>query len=162
MSWLIGTWVGVGLVDYPSMESGIQVGQELRIGHDGRAFLTHWSQTWQLDAEGNRVKPLAVEAGFWRPRPDNEVELLLAHPTGFLESWFGKVTVTGIVNAEITGARVELETDAILRTESAKEVTAGKRLYGLYNNKLGWVYDMAIPGTELTSHVSFELSKADQ
>lgn len=141
------------------MESGIQVGQELSITHDGRPFLTHWSRTWQLDADGNRIKPLAMESGFWRPRPNNEVEFLLAHPTGILESWFGKVTVTGIVNAQITGARAELDVDAIVRTESAKEIASGKRLYGLYENKLGWVYDMAIPGVPLTSHASFELHK---
>lgn len=141
------------------MESDIQVGQELSISHDGRPFLTHWSRTWLLDEQGERVKPLAIEAGFWRPRPDNEVEFLLSHPTGILESWIGKVEVTGLVNAQITGARVSLKTDAIVRTESAKEVTAGERLYGLVDEKLAWVYDMAAMGVPLRSHSSFYLSK---
>jgi hypothetical protein len=89
------------------MDGDIQVGQELNISHDGRPFLIHWSRTWRLDDDGQRVEPLAMESGFWRPMPDNEVELLLNHPTGISETWYGKVTVTGIVNAEITGARVE-------------------------------------------------------
>ena len=42
LSWLVGTWVGVGVVGYPSMESDIQVGQELSIHSDGRPFLIHW------------------------------------------------------------------------------------------------------------------------
>lgn len=159
LSWLIGTWVGVGVVGFPTMESDIQVGQELSISHDGRPFLIHWSRTWQLDDDGERVAPLAIESGFWRPTPDNECELLLAHPTGILESWFGKTTVTGIVDAQITGARVELKSDAIVRTQSAKEINAGQRMYGLVEEKLAWVYDMAIPGTEMSSHVSFLLSK---
>ena len=160
LSWLVGTWVGVGVVGYPSMESDIQVGQELSIHSDGRPFLIHWSRTWELNDEGERVRPLALESGFWRPRPDNEVELLLAHPTGFLESWFGKVTITGLENAQITGARVELKTDAILRTASAKQVDSGERIYGLVDGNIGWVYDMAAEGHSMKSHASFHLTKA--
>lgn len=141
------------------MDSDIQVGQELSISHDGRPFLTHWSRTWRLDENGERIEPLAMESGFWRPLPNNEVEFLLAHPTGIMESWFGKVTVTGIVNAQITGARVELKTDAIVRTSTAKEITAGERLYGLVDGNLGWVYDMAAEGIPMKSHASFHLSK---
>lgn len=141
------------------MDSDIQVGQELSISHDGRPFLTHWSRTWRLNENGERIEPLAMESGFWRPLPNNEVEFLLAHPTGIMESWFGKVTVTGIVNAQITGARVELKTDAIVRTSTAKEITAGERLYGLVDGNLGWVYDMAAEGIPMKSHASFHLSK---
>lgn len=141
------------------MEKDIQVGQELNISHDGRPFLIHWSRTWRLDENGERVEPLAMESGFWRPLPDNEVELLLSHPTGISETWFGKVTVTGIVNAQITGARVELTTDAIVRTSTAKEVTGGERLYGLVDGNLGWVYDMAAVGVPMKSHASFHLTK---
>lgn len=141
------------------MEKDIQVGQELSISHDGRPFLIHWSRTWRLDENGEREEPLAMESGFWRPLPNNEVELLLSHPTGISETWFGKVTVTGIVNAQITGARVELKTDAIVRTTSAKEVTGGERLYGLVDGNLGWVYDMAAVGVPMKSHASFHLTK---
>lgn len=141
------------------MEKDIQVGQELSISHDGRPFLIHWSRTWRLDENGERVEPLAMESGFWRPLPNNEVELLLSHPTGISETWFGKVTVTGIVNAQITGARVELKTDAIVRTTTAKEITGGERLYGLVDGNLGWVYDMAAVGVPMKSHASFHLTK---
>jgi hypothetical protein len=143
------------------MDNDIQVGQELNISHDGRPFLIHWSRTWRLDESGERVESLAVESGFWRPLPDNEVELLLTHPTGISESWYGKVTVTGIVNAQITGARVELKTDAIMRTSTAKEVTGGERLYGLVDGHIGWVYDMAAVGMPMKSHASFHLTKVD-
>jgi hypothetical protein len=159
LSWLIGNWSGFGVVGYPSMPSDIQVHQELSITHDGRPFLTHFSRTWELGADGERVRPLATEAGFWRPRPDNKVEFLLAHPTGFLELWLGKVEVTGIVDAVITGARVQLDTDAIVRTESAKDLSAGQRLYGLVNGDLAWVYDMKAMGHEMQSHSSFQLKR---
>ncbi|CAB4330526.1 MAG: DUF1794 domain-containing protein [Actinobacteria bacterium] len=157
LSWLIGTWVGFGTVDYPTMESGLRFVQELSISHDGQPYLTHWSRTWELDEDGNKVKPLAVEAGFWRPQPDNSVEFLLSHPTGIVEIWSGKVEILGLENAQITGARATLETDIVGRTLSAKEVTSGKRLYGLVDGRLFWAYDMAAVGQDLQVHVAAEL-----
>jgi hypothetical protein len=159
LSWLIGTWVGVGVVGYPTHED-MQYGQELTFATDGRPFLSYWSRTWLLDEAGERVRPLATESGFWRPRPDNKVELLLAHPTGYAEVWVGDVTVTGIVDAVITGARVELTTDVVARTESAKEYTGGTRLYGLVEGDLLYRYDMAAVGQPLTAHLSARLKKA--
>ncbi len=159
LSWLIGTWVGVGVVGYPTHED-MQYGQELTFATDGRPFLSYWSRTWLLDEAGERVRPLATEAGFWRPRPDNRVELLLAHPTGYAEVWVGDVTVTGIVDAVITGARVELQTDVVARTESAKEYTGGTRLYGLVEGDLLYRYDMAAVGQPLSAHLSARLKKA--
>jgi len=158
LSWLIGTWVGVGVGGYPTIEE-FRFAQELTFATDGRPFLSYWSRSWLLDDAGNQVRPLATEAGFWRPRPDNTCELLLAHPTGYAEVWVGDVTVTGIVDARITGARVELTTDVVARTESAKELTGGTRLYGLVDGELLWRYDMAAVGQPMTAHLSARLQK---
>lgn len=160
LSWLIGRWAGVGVGGYPTIES-FQFGQEIVVETDGRPFLSYTSRSWLLDEDGNQVRPTGTEAGFWRPRPDNKVELLLAHPTGFAEVWVGEVTVTGIEDARITGARAELHTDVVARTESAKEVTAGQRLYGLVDGELLWAYDMAAVGHPLTSHLSARLRPVD-
>jgi hypothetical protein len=159
LSWLIGTWVGVGVVGYPTIDDA-QFGQEVTFATDGRPFLSYWSRSWLLDDAGDRVRPLATEAGFWRPRPDNKVELLLAHPTGYAEVWVGDVTVTGIVDAVITGARVELQSDVVARTESSKEYTGGTRLYGLVEGDLLYRFDMAAVGNPLTAHLSARLTKA--
>ena len=162
LSWLIGQWAGDGFIDYPSMDGKVSFRQELTISHDGRPFLLHHSRTWETDAEGNDVRPRAMEVGFWRPRPGNEAELLLAHPTGFIEMWVGKVEVTGIVDARITGARVIMGADAIVRAESAKEVTAGQRMYGLVEGGLAWVYDMAAMGHGMTSHIWAQLRPVER
>lgn len=156
LSWLIGRWTGVGVGGYPTVPE-FRFGQEIVISHDGRGFLTHWSRSWLLDDDGNQVRPLGTESGFWRPAPDNHVELLLAHPTGFAEVWVGSITVTGIVDARITGARAELHTDVVARTETAKEYTGGQRLYGLVDGDLLWAFDMAAVGEPLTSHLSARL-----
>ena len=69
--------------------------------------------------------------------------------------------MTGIEDARITGARADLHTDVVARTESAKEVNAGHRLYGLVDGELLWTYDMAAVGVPLTSHLSARLRPMD-
>ncbi|HEY9375881.1 MAG TPA: FABP family protein, partial [Jiangellaceae bacterium] len=91
----------------------------------------------------------------WRPQPDGEVEVLLTHPTGFVEIYLGSVEP----------AKVELATRGVLKTETAKDYRAGHRLYGLVNGRLAWVYEMAAMGHQLQPHLSAELIRvagADQ
>jgi hypothetical protein len=148
LAFLLGSWVGVGVGGYPTVE-GFRFGQQLEFGHIGKPFLTYTSRTWLLDEDGNQVRPLAMETGFWRPQPDNEVEVLLAHPTGFVEIWVGQVD----------GPKVELGTDVVMRTRTAKDYTAGHRLYGLVDGELLWAYDMAAMGQPLQPHLSARLRR---
>lgn len=159
ISWLIGTWVGVGTGHYPTIED-FRFGQEVAFQCDGRPFLSYFSRSWLLDDDGNRVRPLATESGFWRPQPDKRVEVTLAHPTGYAEIYLGSVEVTGIESAVITGARATLRTDVVTRTDSAKDYSAGERLYGLVNGRLMWTYDMAAMGQQMTNHLAATLLPA--
>ncbi len=156
LSWLIGTWVGAGIVGYPTMDSDLRFGQEVIFSHDGRPFLRYTSRTWLLDEEGNQVRPLASETGFWRPGGPAagggiEIEVLLTHPTGFVEIYLG----------EADGPRVSLATDVVARTSTAKEYSAASRLYGLVEGDLCWVMEMAAMGHPLTSHVSAQLKRVN-
>ncbi|MER6951747.1 FABP family protein [Nonomuraea sp. NPDC005983] len=148
IAFLLGRWEGAGVGGYPTIES-FNFGQEIEFGHIGKPFLTYVSRTWLLDHDGNRVKPLATETGYWRPQPDRQLEVVLAHPTGIVEIYVG----------EVVFHKIELQTDVVARTASAKEYTAGRRLYGLVNGNLMWAYDMAAVGQRLTSHMSAELKK---
>lgn len=148
LQFLIGTWEGAGVVGYPTIQS-VNFGQEIQFGHNGKPFLIYTSRTWLIEADGTIGRPLAMEAGFWRPQEDGGIEVVLAHPTGITEIYIG----------QITGTKIELATDAVVRTATAKEVTAGKRLYGLIGADLGWAYDMAAVGQPLQSHVSAQLKR---
>ncbi|MEP6855237.1 MAG: FABP family protein [Pedococcus sp.] len=148
LAWMIGRWEGAGVVGYPTIESA-HFGQEIEVSHDGRPFLIWQSRTWLLDEAGEQVRPLAMELGFWRPVEDGEVELVLTHPTGIVELYFGKAEP----------AKVQLRTDGVLRSPHAKEYNAATRLYGLVNSNLLWAMDMAAVGQELQSHVSAELKR---
>ena len=159
-SWLIGRWIGVGTGQYPTIDD-FRFGQEASFSTDGRPFLSYWSRSWLLDDDGNRIRPLATEAGFWRPQQDNGMELTLSHPTGYAEIWYGRLEVTGLENAMVTGARAELRTDVVARTEAAKDYTRGHRLYGLVEGRLLWTYDMEAVGQPLLNHLAATLVPAD-
>jgi len=152
--WLLGEWAGAGVVGYPSMDEDLRFGQEVSFSHDGRPFLTYTSRSWLLDDTGSKVRPLSTESGFWRPAGVDEegrpaLEVLLAHPTGIVETYYGHVD----------GARVELATDVVARTATAKEYNAAHRLYGLVEGDLMWVMEMAAVGHPLGAHVSARLKR---
>jgi hypothetical protein len=148
IAWLLGTWQGVGVGGYPTIEE-FRFGQETVFSENGKPFLHYVSRTWLLDDEGNQVRPLAQETGYWRPQPDNKLEVLLAHPTGFVEIYLGTAD----------GPKIELSTDVVARTESAKSYTAGHRLYGLVEGDLLWAYDMAAVDQPLQPHISATLRR---
>jgi hypothetical protein len=154
LAWLVGSWAGAGVVGYPTLQEESQFGQEIEFSHDGRPFLSYTSRAWLLDADGEKVRPLAAESGFWRPGGPAasggiEVEVLLAHPTGFVEIYLGTAD----------GPRVDLATDVVARTSTAKEYTAAKRLYGLVEGDLLWAMDMAAMGQPLQAHSSARLKR---
>jgi len=148
LSFLLGRWEGAGVGGYPTIEN-FRFGQEVSFTHNGKPFLIYASRSWLLDEDGNLVRPLATETGYWRPQPEGQVEVVLAHPTGIAEIYLG----------EVTGTRVELRTDVVARTVTAKEVTAGQRLYGLIGADLGWAFDMAAMGQPLQPHLSAQLKR---
>jgi len=160
LSWLIGRWAGVGLGQYPTIDD-FRFGQEISFTTDGRPFLAYASRSWLLDDDGEKVRPLATETGYWRPRPDGVVEVTMAHPTGYAELWLGTVEVLGVENAAINSARATITTDVIAASPSAKKYTAGERLYGLVNGELMWTYDMAAVDQPLTNHLSARLRPAE-
>lgn len=159
LSWLLGQWVGVGTGQYPTI-GDFRFGQELSFTCDGRPFIALNSRSWILDDEGNRSRPGATESAYFRPRPDNEFEAVFAHPTGFVEVWHGKVVVSQIQDATITRASLEMSTDTVVRTHSAKEYLGGQRLYGLApDGDLAWTFDMSAVGQPLTNHLAAKLKR---
>lgn len=147
---LVGTWRGTGKGGYPTIDD-FDYGQQVRFAHDGRPFLAYESRSWLLDPSGAVIRPAAREVGWWRPgaEPDR-FEVLLAHPTGIVEVYAG--VVRGLT-------QWELSSDVVARTETAKEVTANHRLYGIVDGELLYAVDMAAVGRPLTPHLSARLTR---
>ena len=156
LSWLIGRWIGVGTGQYPTVPD-FRFGQEVQFSCDGGPFLTYWSRSWELDDNGEQIRPTATESGFLRPQPEQGVEMLLTHPMGYSEVWEGEVQVTAMDQQQILGAKMELTTDVVARTPSAKPYTAGHRLYGLVDEDLLWTFDMSAMELPLQNHLAARL-----
>ena len=150
LSFLLGTWRGAGVGGYPTLEDDFRFVQQVTFAHVGKPYLSYTSRSWLTDDNDEPTRPGAAESGYWRPVGDGQLEVVLSHPTGIAEIWYG----------EITGAKIELTTDAVVRTATAKEVTGGKRLYGLVEGDLAYAFDLAAEGQPLQAHTSARLVKA--
>ena len=190
LSWLIGVWEGSGVLDYAIGDTSVtrEFGQRVSFSHDGLPHLNYNSYTWlepEPDSESDAKIPLVTETGYWRlsrqrieadpgpgmlpgvgPRPFNtaqsvetlrnsdggfNIEVTLAHPDGVAELYLGQVK----------GPRIDLATDAVMRTEGAKPYTAATRLYGLVDSHLLWAWDIAALGQDLRTHSSGRLARLD-
>ncbi len=149
LAWMLGRWEGTGKGHYPGTED-FNFGQQVDFAQNGGDYLHYLSQTFEVDEQGLAVKPLSMETGFWRPKPDGAVEVVMCHPDGYAEVWYGK----------ISGARVELSTDAVVRTASADDYAAGQRLYGNVEGDLLWTFDKAAGGFPLQSYLWARLRRA--
>ena len=180
-TFLLGEWRGSGIVSYPVGDkpaTEIEFFQTVSFRPMANGKLDFESVV--QDAEG---KLLVSEKGFWMlSRPSNEgdsgpgllpgtgvpaitvredlelwrnaaggfdIEALIIQPSGIAELYFG----------QIKGARIDIATDAVLRSPNAKEYTAAQRVLGLVEGALLWAWDMAAVGSPLKSHASARLEK---
>jgi THAP4-like, heme-binding beta-barrel domain len=190
LSWLLGVWEGSGVLDYAVGDESVmrEFGQRLSFSHDGLPHLNYSSYTWlepdPADPEGEQV-PLVSETGYWRlSRQQGEgdqgpgmlpgtgekpfataeavetlrnadggfdIEVALVHPGGVAELYLGQVK----------GPRIDLATDAVMRTQGAKPYAAATRMYGLVDNHLLWAWDIAALGQSLRTHASGRLARVD-
>lgn len=180
-TFLLGEWRGSGIVSYPVGDkpaTEIEFFQTVSFRPMANGKLDFESIV--QDAQG---KLLVSEKGFWMlSRPSNEgdsgpgllpgtgvpaitvredlelwrnaaggfdIEALIIQPSGIAELYFG----------QIKGARIDIATDAVLRSPNAKEYTAAQRVLGLVEGALLWAWDMAAVGSPLKSHASARLEK---
>ena len=189
LSWLLGVWEGSGVVHYDvgGETRDHEFGQRISFSHDGLPYLNYSSFTWLIGSESDNlaVKPIVAETGYWRlSRPANDgdpgpgmlpavaapayataeavetlrndnggfdIEVTLVHPGGINELYLG----------EVKGPRIDLATDAVMRTMMAKEYAAATRIYGLVESHLLWAWDIAALGQNLRTHSSGRLARVD-
>ncbi|WP_371616622.1 FABP family protein [Streptomyces sp. NBC_00454] len=150
LAFLLGNWEGAGVFDFPGEEK-CNFGQEVVFSHDGRDFLEYHSHSWVLDAEGNKVRPLESESGYWRIDSQRKVEIVMVRDQGVVEIWYGDLADQK--------PQIDVVTDAVARTASSRPHSGGKRLYGYVKGDLMWVGEKATPEVELRPYKSAQLKK---
>ncbi|WP_405786193.1 FABP family protein [Streptomyces sp. NBC_01367] len=146
---LLGRWHGRGQGEYPTLETDFRYEQEITFSHDGRPFLRYEARAWLIDGSGSPVRPASREAGWWRVTPDAALEVVLAHPTGVVETYVGRVS----------GTEIEIETKDVSLTPLAKEVTGTRRHYTVEDDGMTVVHDMAAVGQPLQHHLTTHLRR---
>jgi nitrobindin-like protein len=149
IAWMIGRWEGSGKGTYPGT-ADFDFGQQVDFAHNGGNYLHYLSQTFEVGPDGKAVRPLTMETGFWRPQGDGTLEVVMSHPEGYTEIWYGK----------INGAQIELTTDAVVRTATAEDYAAGRRLYGNVEGDMLWTLDKAANGLPLQTNLWGRLVRA--
>ena len=189
LAWLVGSWRGYGVLAYPGITEQPVV-HEMTFDHDDGPYLRCTSTMWTVDAEHSNSVPTettgadgakllqvgevwSTESSYWRVPPGQpsaaeqaadetqdgaarpprfELEVLVAQPSGHVLVHVG----------EVRGPRIDLVSDAVVRTASAPEITAAGRMYGLVAGELMWVESLAAFGNELQSYASGRLSRTEQ
>jgi len=156
LAFLLGDWQGAGVAAFDGDEgpgtTKCNFGQQVSFTHDGRDFLEYVSHTWELDAEGNKVRPLESESGYWRIDSDRQVEVVMIRDQGVAEVWYGELADQK--------PQIDLATDAVARTPSSPEYSGGKRLYGYVKGDLMWVGERATPQLALHPYMSAQLKRS--
>ena len=145
VGFLLGTWVGEGRGDYPTVEDFRYV-EEVTFSCPGKPLFAFRQRTWVLPER----TPSHAEVGYLRPTPAG-AELLVAHPSGVLELSLGAVT----------DQRLELASSHVVVAPSAKAVTEVRRQYERRGDVLWYRLDMAAVGQPLAFHLEAELHPAD-
>ena len=181
-AFLVGKWEGTGVISYSADDSepkDVEFRQRIEFAHDGHNVLTYISSA-ELIETGQK---LPSELGYWRLARDAEpadhgpgmlvgegeptlkshedleklrnaeggfdIQVSTLQPGGFAELYDGK----------IKGARVDLASYAGAAFEGAKFYRHSTRMYGLVENALLWVWDIAMPGSDLKPHASARLER---
>jgi hypothetical protein len=189
LSWLLGIWEGSGVIAYRIGDTvrEHEFRQRVAFTQDGGPHLQYACSAWLADADGVDlgVRPLFSELGYWRlsrplgaadpgpgmlpgvgepvfttadavetlrtPAGSFDIEVSILQPGGVSELYLGTVD----------GPRIDLGTDAVVRSASAKEYAAATRLYGLVDEHLLWAWDIAALGQDLRTHASGRLARVD-
>ena len=149
VAWMLGHWEGTGNSDDlggPDRQFAVSVD----FAENGGNYLHYIMQAFEVDQEGRPTQSLGMETGFWRPKPNGEIEVVIVHPEGIAEVYVGK----------IEGAKIELTTDLVARTlTSEKTATGGHRLYGNVESELMFTYDRGTTEHELRPYIWARLTR---
>ncbi|KAL8205587.1 hypothetical protein R6Q57_009138 [Mikania cordata] len=144
LSYLIGTWRGEGEGGFPTISSFIY-GEQLSFTHPGNKPVIAYSQkTWKL----NSGEPMHAESGYWRPKPDGTIEVVIAQSTGLVEIQKGTYDAQKKV--------VKLQSELVGNASKVKEIT---REFTLINEELSYVVEMSTNLNDLQPHLKASLKK---
>ncbi|KAH7331836.1 hypothetical protein KP509_20G052500 [Ceratopteris richardii] len=143
LNFLLGTWRGQGEGGFPTIQA-FEYGEEIRFWHSGKPVMAYSQKTWR-SASG---EPMHAESGYWRPKPDGSIEVIIAQSTGLAE------VQKGTFDAENKSVVLESETVA-----NASKVKSISRSFKVAGDHLEYTVSMATNTHPLHPHLRAVLKK---
>ncbi|KAG9439268.1 hypothetical protein H6P81_019433 [Aristolochia fimbriata] len=143
LSYLLGTWRGHGEGFFPTIKP-FKYGEEISFSHSGKPVMAYTSKTWKV-ASG---EPMHAESGYWRPKNDGSIEVVISQSTGLAE------VQKGTFNAETQV--VKLQSELVGNASKVKQIS---RVFEMVNGELFYVVQMATNMNHLQPHLKAQLRK---
>ncbi|GER48122.1 fatty acid-binding protein [Striga asiatica] len=144
LSYLLGTWKGQGEGRFSTI-SPFKYSEELQFSHSpNKPVIGYSSKTWKLSSG----EPMHSESGYWRPKHDGSIEVVIAQSTGLVEVQKGEY--------DAEKRSVKLKSELVGNASKVKEIT---RVFEIVNGELAYVVEMATNLTSLQTHLKAVLKK---
>lgn len=143
LAFLLGKWLGRGKGNYPTVDSFTYT-EELNFWHVGNPWIGYSQQTWS--PEGSAMH---AETGYFRPKRDNKVEIVIAHALG----------VTEIQEGTFDGTRIEVTSTSLSSTTTADKIRQLARTFDVDGDKMTYELKMAYEAVPLQTHLGAELKR---
>jgi hypothetical protein len=144
LSFLLGTWRGEGVGDYPTIDA-FSYEEELEFTEIGEPYLVYAQRSWAP----NDGSPIHLERGFWRPAGEGRVDVALAHPLGLTE----------LAEGTVTGGVIELRSAFVGRAARGQPVTRYDRRYEVDGDAMVYEQWMGTVEVPTAYHVSARLTR---
>lgn len=173
LGWLIDSWHGGGVMEYDNIDATAYL-HEVRVDAvDGGPYVHVSSRIWLAKEPASEVDKEAPgqwtydhltkdvlwssQVGYLRVNPEaakradgaSELEATVATPMGISQLWVGL----------INGPRLQLVTDAIIRSGSAADFQAAKFIGGNVASDFFYAYDMEAFGYDMRTYLAGRLSR---
>lgn len=173
MGWLVDSWHGGGILEYEGIEPAAYIHELTIDARDGGPYLQISSRVWlahepagvvDKEAPGqvtydqlSKERLWSSHTGYIRVNPEaqqradgaSEIEAMIASPAGVAQAWVGL----------ISGPRVQLLTDGIMRSASGAQIEGAKLMAGNVASDLFYAIDMEAFGSEMRSYMAGRLSR---
>ncbi|MQL80968.1 hypothetical protein Taro_013416 [Colocasia esculenta] len=143
LAFLLGRWRGEGEGGFPTINA-FKYGEELTFSHSGKPVIAYTQKTWKLPSG----EPMHAESGYWRPKPDGSIEVVISQSTGIVEVQKGTYDAEKKV--------VNLQSQLVGNASKVKEIT---RAFEVVNGELSYIVQMATKLASLQPHLKATLSK---
>lgn len=144
LSFLLGKWRGEGEGTFPTI-APFCYGEEILFSHHpSKPVISYTQRTWKA-ASG---EPMHAESGYWRPRPDGSVEVVIAQSTGLAE------VQKGSYDAE--KKTVTLQSELVGNASKVKQIA---RAFQVLDGELSYIVQMATITNSLQPHLKALLKR---